>query len=253
MQLVNPSTWTFVCFFKSAQISPDLLVMGHTVQNIEGGLVVGGNFVQEYNQGYGFGLSSGSWVDINPATLNTNCWQMVAFTKSGVNGVFYLNGVRTGSVAARADITYLTSVPAWLMYDPRVGYFPGKLGTVAMYNATLTDNEVATVYSQTKAKYTAVLDVIPPLSAPYTATSNTSFNLQPYLCNPPNTCVWSLTTPPAGVTIGASTGVVTVAAGTTVAPQTILVTATGTTGWQVQQTALISIVQAVKFPPSVLT
>jgi hypothetical protein len=99
-----------------------------------------------------YGSATEDWNGIVVANLNT--WQHVAYAWSGTTIRFYLNGVeytntRSGMVTPLGSVLTIGAT-AW---SPVYGYWPGKIGTMQVYNRALTADEVKQNFNALRGRY----------------------------------------------------------------------------------------------------
>jgi len=99
-----------------------------------------------------YGSSTEDWNGIVAANLNT--WQHVAYAWSGTTIRFYLNGVeytntRSGMVTPLGSVLTIGAT-AW---SPVYGYWPGRIGTMQVYNRALNADEVKQNFNALKGRY----------------------------------------------------------------------------------------------------
>lgn len=99
-----------------------------------------------------YGSSTEDWNGIVAANLNT--WQQVAYAWNGTTIRFYLNGVeytntRSGLVTPLGSVLTIGAT-AW---SPVYGYWPGKIGTIQMYNRALSAAEIQQNFNAQRSRY----------------------------------------------------------------------------------------------------
>jgi hypothetical protein len=87
--------------------------------------------------------------------MSTNTWYYIGFTISSGNLQMYINGAADGSVINNAGRTNYTQSALWLG-DARSGGavgFNGYIGSIQIYNRSISADEVFQNYNATKHKY----------------------------------------------------------------------------------------------------
>ena len=93
------------------------------------------------------GISDMDSGDGNELTLGT--WHQVVMTHDGVNDVIYLDGVMANTKAVTGTLN-ATQYPLGIGFDPIGGglYFDGSLDEVMLFDAAMTAEQVAALYTQ---------------------------------------------------------------------------------------------------------
>ncbi len=102
----------------------------------------------DYNQaagGYGFSAATNHSTN----AVNDGLWHHIAFTKNGVNGIFYVDGVANGTSTAAINIDYSSiSGPLAIGGDIRDSgsYYFGAIDEPRIYNRALSASEIWDLY-----------------------------------------------------------------------------------------------------------
>ena len=90
-----------------------------------------------------------------------NKWTMVAFTKDGGMGAYWLNGqLVSSSIASKLNEYAGIDLAIGGDWRDRINtkngrYFNGEIGQVAIYNRALTAQEMMQNYEKTKSNYSS--------------------------------------------------------------------------------------------------
>jgi hypothetical protein len=94
--------------------------------------------------------SPSSYGEVNSGiTINDNIWHHVLVTKSGTNGSIYVDGVYKGSGTVKQPT--LTSATGYILARPGIGSTKGTIDELMLFNRTLTQAEVTSIYNNQSA------------------------------------------------------------------------------------------------------
>jgi hypothetical protein len=145
---MNSSNWSAVYYLYAASPGGCIIQLNRSPSSANAEFVLSMNTFWDYNNGYGFNGASPS------LSITSAGWYQVAFVKNGTTATWYLNGAANGTSSAAQDAQYgNTDFCIGKDYRDNVNFFNGYLGFMMIYNYSLTAGEIATNYTNYRARY----------------------------------------------------------------------------------------------------
>lgn len=123
-----------------------------------------GNLLGAFGWGYSVNLSANNYIQFtyissnNPGTWTTltsnmsiplNNWQMITITRTGTTNSIYINGVLNNTLNNAPNILVYSNISCWFGANGQDnnGYLSGKLDDIGIWNRSLTQAEISTLYN----------------------------------------------------------------------------------------------------------
>lgn len=145
---MTSSNWTAIYYIYASGIGGVIAQLNRSASSANQEYMLSMNTFWDYDSGYGYNGA------VPTTAISSSGWYQVAFVKNGTTATWYLNGAANGNSYAAKDAQYgPTSFCIGKDYRDNISFFNGYLGFMMMYNYSLTSAEIATNYTNYRARY----------------------------------------------------------------------------------------------------